>query len=64
MKTLCICWSVAASIVLLWPRPPSFKEHWPLLVQPAMSLELFNAAKKAAERPAFCTYVFNRCRIG
>jgi hypothetical protein len=63
MKTLSICWSVAAAIVLLWPRPPSFKERWPLMVQPPMSLEMFNAIRKVTQRPSFCVLP-GKCRIG
>ena len=62
MKILCICWGAAAAIILLWPKPPNFQQRWPLMVQPPMSLEMFNAAKKAAERPVYCIY--RKCRTG
>jgi hypothetical protein len=61
MKTLCVCWSMAAAIVLLWPKPPNFQQRWPLMVQPPMSWEMFNAARKATARPPFCV---GKCRIG
>ena len=34
MQTLCICWGLAATIVLLWPRVSSFQQRFPLMVQP------------------------------
>jgi hypothetical protein len=35
MKTLCICWGLAAAIVLLWQRVPSFEQRvCPLALQP------------------------------
>jgi len=63
MKTLCICWSAAAAIALLWPKTPNFQQRWPLIVQPPMSLEMFNAFRKAAQRPSLCVLPGN-CRIG
>jgi hypothetical protein len=63
MKTLCICWSFAAAIILLWPRPPSFKERWPLAMQPPTSLDIFDAVRKVTTRPSFCVRP-GKCRIG
>ncbi|MFZ0150940.1 MAG: hypothetical protein WBG18_08495 [Xanthobacteraceae bacterium] len=73
MKILLACWLTAIA-VLVWlavPRHSSFDRRWPTALPPAMSLQTFNAARKAAERPAFCVYAFkvhwqpgNPCRIG
>jgi hypothetical protein len=39
MKTLCICWGLAAAIVLLWQRVPSFEQRvCPLALQPPVSM--------------------------
>jgi hypothetical protein len=66
VKALLACWLTAIA-VLVWlamPRPSPFEKRWPVALPPAMSLQTFNAARKASERPAFCRRVFNECRIG
>jgi hypothetical protein len=63
MKTLCICWSLAAATILLWPRSPTFQQRWPLMAQPLMSMEMFNAVQKTMGRPSFCVQP-GKCRIG
>jgi hypothetical protein len=35
-----------------------------MALPPAMSLQTFNAARKAAERPSFCAYPLPKCRVG
>lgn len=57
MKTLCICWGIAAAIVVLWPRVSSLQQRCPLTVQPPMSMELL-----ARPSPSFCT-PSSKCRI-
>jgi hypothetical protein len=66
VKALLTCWLTAIA-VLVWlasPQANSFEKRWPTALPPAMSLQLFQAARKASERPAFCTHVFNECRWG
>lgn len=57
MKALLACWLTAIA-VLLWlamPRPASFEKRWPAL-PPSMSLQVYDAARKAATRPSACVY--------
>jgi hypothetical protein len=66
VKALLACW-LAAIAVLVWlaiPRPSTFERRWPIALPPAMSLQTFNAARKAAERPSFCAYPSPKCRVG
>jgi len=51
VKTLFISWGLAAVIVLLWPRVPSFQQRCPLTVP----MELL-------ARPSFCA-PSGKCRI-
>jgi hypothetical protein len=53
MKTLCICWSIAAAIVVLWPRVSSFQQR--CTVQPPLPMELL-------ARPSFCA-PSGKCRV-
>jgi hypothetical protein len=67
-RALLTCW-LAAIAVLVWlaiPQASSFDKRWPVALPPAMSLQMFNAARKASERPAFCMYnhIGSACRIG
>jgi hypothetical protein len=57
MKALAICWIAIAAMISLWPHPASFKQRWPNLPA-SISLDAYNAARRAAERPAFCVYEF------
>ena len=52
MKMLCICWSIAAAIVVLWPRVSSLQR---CTAQPPMPMELL-------VRPSFCA-PSGKCRI-
>jgi hypothetical protein len=56
VKALLACWLTAIA-VLVWlaiPQASSFDKRWPVALPPAMSLQLFQAARKASGRPAFC----------
>jgi hypothetical protein len=55
VKTLFISWGLAAVILLLWPRVPSFQQRCPLTVQPPVPMELL-------ARPSFCA-PSGKCRI-
>ena len=57
MKTLCICWGIAATIVVLWPRVSTLQQRCPLTVQPPTSMELF-----ARPSPSFCA-PSSKCHI-
>jgi hypothetical protein len=48
------------------PQASSFEKRWPVALPPAMSLQLFQAARKASQRPTFCMYVHygSACWIG
>jgi hypothetical protein len=62
VKVLCIGW-IAAVAVLEWlamPQPSLFKKRWPTALPPAMSSQLFTAARKAAKQPAAMTYTYCR----
>jgi hypothetical protein len=64
MKALLTCW-LAAIAVLVWlaiPQPSQIERRWPALTPPAMTLEMFKAAKRAAEQPAACLWW--SCRLG
>jgi len=67
--------AVATLLALLagWFAPPwsSFDQRWPAPMAPAMPLQMFNAARKAAAHPSFCVYEFQTywqfgkpCRVG
>ena len=68
MKALLACWltAIAVLVLLAMPGPNSFERRWPVALPPAMSLQLFQAARKASERPTFCMYVHygSACWIG
>src|SRR5215467_11875070 len=57
MKTLFICWGLAATIVLLWPRVSSFQQRCLLTVQPPVRMELL-----ARPSPSVCA-PSGRCRV-
>jgi hypothetical protein len=57
MKTLFICWGLAATIVLLWPRVSSFPQRCLLTVQPPVSMELL-----ARPSPSVCA-PSGKCRV-
>lgn len=73
MKILLACWLTAIAL-LVWlalPQASTFDKRWPAALPPAMSLQTFHAARRAAERPSFCAYEFQthwhtgkQCRIG
>jgi hypothetical protein len=59
------CWlTTIAVLVWLAVRPTSFEQRWPTTLPAAMSLELYQAARKAAARPSFCAYPSPNCIIG
>jgi hypothetical protein len=68
MKALLACWLTVVA-VLVWlalPRQGVFEKRWPAALPPAMSLQLFTAARKAAEQPAAMTYTYCKwplCRM-
>ena len=65
MKALLTCWLTAIA-VLVWLalQPITFDKRWPTALPPAISLQTFNTARKAAARPSFCAYPLPKCRVG
>ena len=58
MKTMprILAWAAVAAAVMWWPtRPTGFNARW-IAMPLAMTLEMFNRARKAAERPTAMTY--------
>jgi hypothetical protein len=66
MKALVALWltAIATLVWLAIPRPSTFEKRWPIALPPAMSLQTFNAARKASGRPSFCTYHHPRAHFG
>jgi hypothetical protein len=60
MKSLLTCWltAIAALVWLAMPQANSFEKRWPMALPPAMSLQTFNAARKAAERSVGMTFTY------
>jgi hypothetical protein len=53
-----LAWAALAAIIVQWPtRPTSFNARW-VAMPSAMSWQMLNAARKAAERPAAMTYTY------
>jgi hypothetical protein len=47
-----------------WFAPPqhSINQRWPAAMAAAMSLQMFNVARKVSARPSFC--MPHKCRVG
>jgi hypothetical protein len=59
MKILIIVWLAVTTAVLWWATPhqtSGFATRWPQL-PPAMSQDLLDRARKAADRPRYCMWV-------
>ena len=58
-----IAWAVVAAAIVWWPtRPTGFNARW-VSLPTAMSLQMFNAARKAAERPVYVPVCkWEKCR--
>jgi hypothetical protein len=73
MKALLACWLTAIA-VLVWlaiPQASTFEKRSPAALPPSISLQVYDAARKVAERLTFCAYEFQthwqtgkQCRIG
>ena len=66
MKALAriIAWLAVAAAIVCWQnRPTGFAARW-VSMPAALPLEMFNAARKAAERPTYTPHCkWPRCRL-
>jgi hypothetical protein len=58
MKALLLIIAAVATAALSWPRQGVFQARWPEAMPPAMSWNMINKARKAAERPTGMTYTY------